>query len=266
MVPESESKAKENSVSKVSQFSPNTLSRFIEFTSVLTLITASLYFIGYGYYDSFFGRLSLPHMGLNLPTIFYFQEMWRVWLLGIIIISSSFLWAKEPPITTVQVIFGNLTLIIIAIGGILWYLPMVFDKNNSYIGTYGVVSFVFVLFFLTVHASKHHWSLAHFFYSSGLIIRIILTGGFIFFMFWIAGIMGSFDATRLAAGDLPNSQEITLELKEPNNDLQNRSFILVLHYDDKYYLVEKSIPIPEYPLLYIIPDDQVKMAKVHRIQ
>ncbi len=75
----------------------NAISQYIEPTLIVTLITASLYFIGYGYYDSFFGRLSLPHKGLNLPAIFYFQELWWVWLFGVLIISISFIGAKETP-------------------------------------------------------------------------------------------------------------------------------------------------------------------------
>ena len=259
-----DSKNNENSLG--GRLQSSTLFRFIEFSSVVGMITASLYFVSYGYYDSFFGSLSLPHMGLNLPSIFYFQDMWRVWLLGLIFISVSFIGVKEPPVTIAQVIIGNLVPILIALGGIIWCLPKIFDINYSYIASFGFISLLFSLFFLTVDSSKKKWSLAYFFYSSGLIVRLILIAVFIFFMFWIAGIMGSFDAQRLVAGDLPGSQIITLDLKELNNNIQNKSFILVLHYNNEYYMVEKNIPVPEYPLMYIIPDDQVKMAIIQRIQ
>ncbi len=167
--------------------------------------------------------------------------------------------------TASQAVLGNLPLILFAGLGILWLLPMVFDVNYSLIASEGLGSIILSLI-LVVHYSKNRKSLAHFFYCSNFKVRLILTVSFILFMYFFAVILGNFHAILLASGVSSNSQEITLELKEANIDIQNKSLILVLHYAGNYYLVEKSVPVSNYPLLYIIPDDQVKMAKVRRIR
>lgn len=246
---------------------PNTLFRYLESSLIITLISTSLYFIGYGYYSSFFGRLSLPHNGLNLPISFYFQDIWPIWLFGIFIILISFYFGyKKPPTNFMEAAFGNLVVIITSIIGIIWLLPTAFEFNayNSITASKGVLTFLFIIFFCTVSAGKKHFSLAHFFYKFDSKGRLIIVMFYILFIFILASFYGNIHATLLLGGF--DGQEASLELNEKNNDMQSKSLMLVLHYDRNYYLVEKNISLPKYPLMYIVPDDQVKIAKVHRIR
>jgi hypothetical protein len=92
---------------------------------------------------------------------------------------------------------------------------------------------------------------------------------FIIFIFIILTMItpyfGIISAENLIRGN-EGSLNIKLELKDENPELLNHTLILVIHSNDKYYLVEKNESVPRDVTLYIIPDDQIKMITVKPVE
>ena len=67
-------------------------------------------------------------------------------------------------------------------------------------------------------------------------------------------------------GDSGNTFTINFSWKEnPPTEIEGKELILIIHSEGKYYVVEKQKPAPEFPEVYIIPDEQVKFAVVKKI-
>jgi hypothetical protein len=68
-------------------------------------------------------------------------------------------------------------------------------------------------------------------------------------------------------GRYPNTSGITFAWKgEAPSDIEGKQLLLILHHEDKYYVVEKAIPAPESPRVYIVPDELVKYASTSIIR
>ena len=79
---------------------------------------------------------------------------------------------------------------------------------------------------------------------------------------WVlVGYIGIIEANSLITGEKWHL-EIKLELKDINFCIRDKTLILVTHGNDKYYVIEKTTPAPDYAKLYIIPDDQIKMITI----
>lgn len=85
-------------------------------------------------------------------------------------------------------------------------------------------------------------------------------------LFMSASLLGHRAAENLIQGK-NGSFEIQFFPKDNmDNQLQNKTLIFIMLKDNKYYVLEKNESNTKYPELYIIQEDQVKIAKLHKIQ
>jgi len=78
--------------------------------------------------------------------------------------------------------------------------------------------------------------------------------------------LGVTHAIHLIEGDGDNTFSINFTWKEnPSTEIEGKELILIIHSEGKYYVIEKQKPAPEFPEVYIIPDEQVEFAVVKKI-
>lgn len=98
------------------------------------------------------------------------------------------------------------------------------------------------------------------FRSKALAIVIFLI---IFLM--IPMIVGEYHAKQLIEGDEDQLFMINFSWKEKSpKDIDGKELMFIIHQEGKYYVVNKQKPAPQYPEVYIIPDEQIKFAVIKK--
>lgn len=93
-------------------------------------------------------------------------------------------------------------------------------------------------------------------------IVLILVLSFLSSMF-----IGEFVAEQKIEGESNQAFIVNFSWKETSpKELQGMDLILIMHRSNKYYVVNKQNPAPEYPEVYVIPDNQIKFAVIKKIQ
>jgi len=97
--------------------------------------------------------------------------------------------------------------------------------------------------------------------------RAELLGFILILMIFIlaAALLGSYHAKKLGEGTLSDVIGIEFKTKRTFTEIDNKKLILILHNEGKYFVVEKQNPLPEYPNVFILPDEQVEFAIMKRI-
>lgn len=73
--------------------------------------------------------------------------------------------------------------------------------------------------------------------------------------------VGDYHAKSLVEGEIGDLYMINFSWKEnPPKEIEGKELMLIIHQESKYYVVNRQKPAPEYPEVYIIPDDQIKFA------
>jgi len=91
----------------------------------------------------------------------------------------------------------------------------------------------------------------------------------ILFIFAIVGLHASNDGQQAGKRivEANGSTVITFAWKDSSpKELDGKQLILVIHNRDKYYIVEKSDPAPDYSHVFIIPDEMVMYATTFETQ
>jgi hypothetical protein len=128
-----------------------------------------------------------------------------------------------------------------------------------------VMFFLFlVLYFIIIYKEidlKENQN-RYFSISTIMVLIIIL---FLLISSNMACYFGEQHGKRLVEGEKNDVFMINFSWKEnPPKDIEGKELILIIHQDGKYYVVNKQKPAPEYPEVYIIPDDQIKFAIIKK--
>ncbi len=224
---------------------------------IIAFITASLYFIGYGYYLSFFYELSIPFKFLNIPTIEYITASYKAFIVLFLPILFFFVVWSQAPKNRKEAYLGSLPIIIFNIIAFIEY--QLFIENSVVRILLQALIFVSIVF-LILSAHYSH-SGAYIIYKSNFNIKIIILIVFIGFLFSLAGDFGTSDARKIIENK--DTTRIQLVLKDKNNtQIQDKELIFVMLYDNKYFVIEKNNSSPKYNRLYIIPNEEVEIATI----
>lgn len=237
------------------------LKKFLGESAVfIAIVTAILYFVGSGYYESFFNRLSIPLKFINIQMIDYMiTGIIPILLLGLFVAHFFHVWSREPR-NRWEAFEGNLCIIILAI---LLLVSTILYKNHMFILPTRIIAVSSILMF--IYKIYKNESEAYEIYQSSWFTKLTYLIALILALYIIAGFIGNHDAENLIQGQ-DNTLEVQLSLKDKaDTQFQNKTFIFVMQLDNSYYIIEKNETIPEYPKLYIIPTDQVAVATIHRV-
>lgn len=239
---------------------PSRFSKLLyESTIFVAIATTSLYFVGFGYYLSFFRRLSIPNKFLGIQTVEYFIVGFPYILILSYIVAVFFLvWSKSPR-SRFDAFKGNLIFFIIIL---ILLINIMSTEEDNLTASLFIGGGIFVMLLFTILTIKK-LSMAYFLYESSLSLKILFLLIVISGCFFLANLAGDNDAKKLIQGE---GYEIQLSLKDKTDTLLlNKTLMLVMQHDDKYYVVEKNESAQRSPQVYIIPSDQIEIATVRKV-
>lgn len=228
------------------------LHKLSEWKLLLPLITAYVLYFCYEYFKTFCNRLSIPYIGMDFPRVFFIQSGYLVSLLIILSLLVMFLISVITNLVKSVKIGLRLKLFISLIILIILFIvsTMLFNNNLSFI-----VWAIFVFFlslFLDIQSTK---------YTNFFIIFVLFVSYSFFFN--IPEQMGNDLAEELVEGSSNSGMLVDIQWDSTEPEIiKNKTLILVMSYNNKYYVVEKDMHFRdgEHAKLYIIPDNKVKFV------
>lgn len=230
--------------------------RVIESAGFLAMVTAILYFMGYSYYRGFFERLALPPPYPELSTTDYFLQGFSG-LTGLIVAALvSIPYLATVPTTVPRALWVNSAFI---------FVPLILAQNAR---SSGFLEQWLALILATVAIGAIIASLVRRSIMKLLTWRWGLAGaiayGFAMFSFLSLyfRLEGTADATRFIEGRLEPSSAIVLQTSDAQSAVDEKRLLVALMRSGGFYLVEQESPAPEYPVVYFVPESEVRTAKM----
>lgn len=235
------------------------ISKIIEPATIITIIFGVTYIYGWVYINFYFAVFGIQHKYLDLPIYFYVNEA-ILPLIFILLISWWSLSGENDNISTIkQSIRHNFLMLIVAI--IIFYIGIKEYPNNAAYPFFAISGFMFVLF---IYLSTVKFSLHSNWKKFDINIKMTCTLIFFTFLFIIASYSGAISAINTIEGTT-KVEIINFSWKDnPPEEFKNKELILVMHYEGNFYVIEKQKPAPDFPELFIIPDNKIKYVTIKR--
>jgi hypothetical protein len=231
----------------------------IESAGFVALVTAILYYMGYSYYAGFFERLSLPPPFPELSTTDYFLQAFSG-LSGLIAAAlMSIPYRSVAPTTIWQALWVNSVFVIMLIVLAQNALAGGFQDQNlalvlGAIAAAGLVTSVLRRSIMRLLTWR--WGLAG-----------AIAYGFGFFLFFgdYFHLEGAAAATKFIEGRLEPSSSIVVQTGDPESPVNGERLLVVLARGGWFYLVQQESPAPEDPVIYLVPESEVRTATMQRV-
>lgn len=209
--------------------------------------------------DGYFRRIGINHLSLDLSTTYYLKQGY-IAISAFILLVSMFQTARDKPAQSYgEVLRDNGVVLFMVVMLFLPYPRISHDaKFNSILSIISVGALLAIL-------TWQKKSVFHRFAPPTMLGRLFL----ILFIFAIVGLHASNDGQQAGKRivEANRSTAITFVWKDTSpKELDGKQLILVIHNRDKYYVVERSDPAPDYPHVFIIPDEMVKYATTSESQ
>lgn len=233
--------------------------KIIEPATIIAILFGATYFYGWVYINFYFAAFGIQNKYLDLPIYFYVNEA-ILPLIFILLISWWSLSGEKDNISTIkQSIRHNFLMLIVAIT--VFYIGIKsYPDNSSYFffAASGFMLLVFIIFSMIKYSFQVNWK------NFDRHNKIICTLLFFMFFFIIASYSGSINAINTIEGTT-TVEIVNFSWKDnPPEEFKNKELILVMHYKGNFYVIEKQKPAPDFPELFIIPDDKIKYATIKR--
>jgi hypothetical protein len=237
---------------------PGVSMRIVESAGFVALVSAILYFMGYSYYAGYFERLSLPSPFPELSTTDYFLQAFSS-LSGLIIaVLVSIPYRSTVPTTIWEALWVNSAFII---------MPLILAQNarsNGFLGE-GLALVLGVAVVAGLVASLLKLSIMKLMTARwGLAGALAYAFGFFSFFSFYFRLEGAADATRLIEGRLDGSASVVLQTKDKDTAANGVPLLVALARNGQFYLVPQASPAPEAPVVYFVPESEVRSATIHR--
>jgi len=236
--------------------------RAMESASLIALVTAVLYFMGYSYYEGFFERISVPAPFPELSTNDYFVRAFSS-LSGLVAAAGGSIGQRSlrsaAPNTIWQALWVNGPFIIV---------PLILGqhaRSNGFLDQglvliLGAIAGVGVVASLlkrsTLRLLRMQWGLAS---TLSYAFGILLFFGVYF------RLEGSANATRFIEGRLEPSSRIVLKTRDTESPVNGVPLLVALARDGAFYLVQQASPAPVAPIVYFVPESEVLTATMQQL-
>ena len=228
---------------------------------ILGFVSAVAYLVGYAYFWSFLTRLSLRPLFVQVAPIEYlWQAFMTLFFLAMLIFPAAFV-AKKPPATFVSAAIGNLPIFVL-MGVMVWGAI----DQTSVFRKWMLLAGVAIFAINVLRSSYRKKSVAHYIYSGSILVRASSIGATAFLALLVAFQLGSTHATKLIEGTLYASTSVKLCDKNGKDLLGQGTWLLVLIDQSNYIVVQKSVPVPEFPIVRLISKGNVSVAKIQRMK
>ncbi len=236
---------------------PKLSMRAIESAGFVALVTAILYFMGYSYYAGFFARISLPPPYPELSTSDYFLQAFSS-LSGLLVAALvSIPYRATVPTTIPQAFWVNSAFIIVP-------LILVQDARSNGFLEYGLALILAAVAVASVIASLLRLSIMKFLtWRWGLAGAVAYAFAIFSFLSVYFRLEGAADATKFIEGRLQPSSSIVLQTSDAESPVDGQRLLVALMRGG-FYLVQQESPAPEAPIVYFVPESEVRAATMQR--
>lgn len=233
--------------------------KFVDPAIIATLITSTIYYLGYIYINSFFDTLAIDHGAINFPFPFYITEIISsdILLYLVLILIVGLFKPRETPKNTLNSIRKNIPNWML-VAALSWQGFKMCPKITSFL----ILLFAFLILILSIYDCAKRQSIVQRVAMRGLPEK--LAGFIVIFLVFVvaATALGKLHAEQLIKGENVKMIEFTPRSQLAN--LNNQPFIYIMHHADKYYVMEESQQNIKNPKLIVIPDREVIKAVIYR--
>lgn len=258
----------------------------------LAAISGLFYIFSYRYYEGFCQRLSLPFSGLDIPFTFYLAIGFKivVFILSILYLLAFLLFIKKIKDIFKFLVFSGIFIIIFILASLILKHFILLDITLEYAFKNWIFLTFVLLISILVKAKDRiifdFWKLiigifinekeidlinlcSSISYDKKRITKIVklltyilIATPLLIFVFYIYPFgLGDNDAKELIEGQF-GSLEITFNPIDKDDNISNKSLILIMQLNNNFYVVEKKNPSPIQATSYIIPDREIKNATI----
>lgn len=248
--------------------SKNSIEKYIEPATIVTLIAAGMYLTGLNYTRSYLLQFHVDHNSLEYPPIYYLGQGFYPLLLCSIIVFFALYCAKDVPKKTVDFIKGNLLAFLLA----LTFMHQGFYLRNQYDNhiflPYVILISGLLLLILSIVLTVKKLSFGYYLFNMSSSKRLLGLILLLLFCNIISSYLGNMHALKLIKGYDTNLLTVNFIFKKnQDNALQkiNQYFILIKHRKGNYYVIPKTKTPNHNPVLYVIPEREISLARISKL-
>jgi len=243
----------------------NSIMKYIEPATVVTLFTAGMYLCGITYFNSYFGRFGIDHNSLDYPTLFYLVKGFYPLLICSTIVAFFLIIAKNKPNNFFDYLKGNLLAFAISTVLILQSYYSELIQNHSKLLV--IITFLLgiTLFISSIIATLTKRSLSTYLLKMSPLKRLLGICLLLLFCNTLTEFSGNHNSFNIIKCKSNRIKGINFILKDESKafpQTKNKDFILIEHRKGKYFVVIKQKEFNPNPELFIISESEVSMAKI----
>lgn len=224
---------------------------------MISLIIGVIYSSGFYYSFNYLSYFNLYHFeSLSIQPSYYLINAAVPISIGIVILSPLLLPFSE---SRFKAGIHNLTILIPAILLFIsyYYLSLYYSRGIIY-GTFGIIiPFLLVIIYIVFSINK--LSIRDIFLVPDFKRQVLGLLYLAIILLCICDGVSELSAMHIIKGD----KIITFNWNgNPPEDINNKEFVPIFHYNGNYYVAERMKPAPKNPIVYAIPENQVESAVI----
>ena len=208
----------------------------VEPSVLLTLAVAGTYFVGWIRTSSYFYRIGLNHLSLNLATSYYLQKGFTTMAFIGWLIFALYLYSRKPRSALKMVLLNLMFWFFLA------YLSLApfFVVRHKFDGMILIGLLLFLpLTYGTYLNIKNNESTLFIIRTENIKVQLFMSLILLIYLYNFARMVGELEGSNAFTGANPETTEIKFQWKgTPPPSLENKQLYLILYANDKYYCVE----------------------------
>jgi hypothetical protein len=238
-----------------------------EFIVLFFLMAAGTFFCGFLFFESYFRRIGLELLSLNLPVDFFLANGLIPLCITFLVLLTAFLaLGSDQPSHLVTAVSNNMLLVVVWVAWNFLQYP-----NLNFIGVTVLclvcgmfITLYFAFLFPNISIVKSLW-------ERGFFHRIILIFMLLAVACTVSSIAGTNTGRMLIEGKSPSSTIIEFSVKDTavhayeKENFDKKILLLIMYRNSNYYVTPYDDPAPRDTSVYIVPEDQVSLAKIKQV-
>jgi len=228
---------------------------------IIAIITFILFLIGHAYTNAYLNRLGFNIFDLDFPVTFYMSRSETPLIIGLIFIIISLVSSYKYQKNTLRAFLSNIFLLL----PIITYIYYLVDLKLGLLYYFTIIiSVISILGYLIFSIAKI--SLMTPFWKASNYKKLVVMLSLILALYPLASTLGAVRARLCGEGKLNYGKKIEFVLNiSESTEIEDKYMILVLHYGNIFYAVEKQVPLPPHPTLYLIPESRCQYVTISNI-
>jgi len=235
------------------------LSRYVEPATILTLVVGAVYYIGWAYVDGFCQRTGLHHESFDFATTYYIRNGFVAIFVSSLVVSLTLLSGRGQPKSRPDALLKNAPAL--AAVGVLALIASLGSTTKSRAG-FNLIAITIGAVIPAV-AFFSWWRMPLILWPKNLAVRPFVAVLLYYHLVFAANALGDFRGKKTIEGETYDSSVITFQWKDqPIKDVEGKELILIMYRGGNYYVAQRESPAPQFPNVFVIPDDRVSYVSI----